>query len=91
MSEFLKQSFCTAEKRKKNGIFCFIKICVIYKDVFMRECFVTSHMAISKLKHLIQSEVLKVGIIYLLDAQGPCKMLGWGEKEKAHLSFLCRV
>ena len=76
MSEFLKLSFCTAEKRKKNRIFYFIKICVIHKDVFMRECSVISHMAISKLKHLIESEVLKVGITYLLDAQRPCKMLG---------------
>lgn len=38
----LKQSFCVVERRKKEKILYFIKICVIPKDVLMRECYVIS-------------------------------------------------
>lgn len=68
------------------------KICVVHKDVLMRECCIVSHVPISELKclHEVWGSMILVEIIYPSGAQSLCKILGWGEKEKAHLSFLCR-
>lgn len=41
-SGLFKQSFCVVERRKKDKILYFIKICMIPNDVLMRECYIIS-------------------------------------------------
>lgn len=61
-SEFLKQSFCIVERRKKKRVTLLDKNPCdpqrwFYEGVldgFMRECYIISHVTVSKLKHFHQ-------------------------------------